>query len=385
MDNPVLEVYFIDVGQGDSTFIVTPGRKKILVDGGLKDRALRFLAWKYRLSDVDEAIPLVIDLLVTSHADEDHIGGLIPIVKHPKIQIKEIIHGGLATFNEGIYSEILGDTIIQNGEEYLVTRHNRLNELVDGTLSDTFDEWKKAIIAKGGINYHAVDASSSLINIGDPKITLKVLGPRLDENQADNTPIYRWFDTHSHTINGHSLILKLTHDNTVTLLLSGDLNIEGSKNLLEDANLSNLMDAHILKAPHHGSHEYHRPWLDSVNPQISIISSGDAPDHGHPRAKYLGAVGQSSRSNEPLVFSTEIAATFLEAGEEVEDVVDLSTEELEALDDNTLAILRTLFKRRLHGMINVRTDGEKLYAARRVATGYWWESYGPITPTTRSV
>jgi beta-lactamase superfamily II metal-dependent hydrolase len=32
-DDPVLEIYFIDVGQGDSTFIVTPGRKKILVDG----------------------------------------------------------------------------------------------------------------------------------------------------------------------------------------------------------------------------------------------------------------------------------------------------------------------------------------------------------------
>jgi len=52
-NNPVLEAYFIDVGQGDSTFIVTPGRKKILVDGGLNDQASRFLAWKYRLADVD--------------------------------------------------------------------------------------------------------------------------------------------------------------------------------------------------------------------------------------------------------------------------------------------------------------------------------------------
>ena len=47
-NNAALEAYFIDVGQGDSTFIVTPTRKKILVDGGLNDQALRFLAWKYR-------------------------------------------------------------------------------------------------------------------------------------------------------------------------------------------------------------------------------------------------------------------------------------------------------------------------------------------------
>jgi hypothetical protein len=46
-ENPVLEIYFIDVGQGDSTFIVTPGRKKILIDGGVNRRALGFLAWKY--------------------------------------------------------------------------------------------------------------------------------------------------------------------------------------------------------------------------------------------------------------------------------------------------------------------------------------------------
>jgi len=35
-------------------------------------------------------------------------------------------------------------------------------------------------------------------------------------------------------------------------------------------------------------------------------------------------------------------------------------------------------------MINVRSNGKRLYAARRVATGYWWESYGPLDPADRS-
>ena len=39
-----LEIYFIDVGQGDSTFIVTPGRRKILIDGGKRLRALGFVS-----------------------------------------------------------------------------------------------------------------------------------------------------------------------------------------------------------------------------------------------------------------------------------------------------------------------------------------------------
>ena len=63
-------MYFIDVGTGDSAIVVTPGRKKILIDGGLNKRALGFLAWKYRL---DKPNNLVIDLLVLTHADDDHI------------------------------------------------------------------------------------------------------------------------------------------------------------------------------------------------------------------------------------------------------------------------------------------------------------------------
>src|SRR6188508_344529 len=43
-NSTALEMYFIDVGQGDSTFIVTPGRKKVLIDGGVNRRALGFLA-----------------------------------------------------------------------------------------------------------------------------------------------------------------------------------------------------------------------------------------------------------------------------------------------------------------------------------------------------
>ncbi len=265
----------------------------------------------------------------------------------------------------------------------MVTRHDALDDLPDDKLSEMFRTWKKAIEDKGGITYRAVDASSPPISSGDPKIALAVLGPRLEKHALDNRPIYRWFGDSSHTINGHSVVLRLSYGD-VSLVLSGDLNIKGSKHLMEDHSLASLMDAHAFKAPHHGSSGYHPPWLEAVNPQLSVISSGDAPDHAHPRADFVAAVGKASRSKEPLVFSTEIAATFEEAGQEVAEEIDLSEEEREALDDSTLKKLRRLFKRRLHGMINVRTDGKNIYAARRVATGYWWESYGPMKPASRS-
>lgn len=380
--DPVLELYFIDVGQGDSTFIVTPARKKILVDGGSNDRAMRFLAWKYRLWEVNRDSPITIDLLVVSHADDDHIGGLIQLISNPKIKIKKIIHSGLAIFKQGKFQQKLGDLTTQNGEQYLITSHDTLNELDDRKLSKIFLTWKKAIIEKGHIDYHAVDSTSGRIDLGDSSICLEVLGPRVDRLSSDNGKIYRWFNNHAHTINGHCVVVKLSY-NKVKTLLSGDLNIDGSKNLLQDKDISKALDANVLKAPHHGSHEFYRPWLEAVNPQVSIISSGDDRDYGHPRAVFLGAIGNASRQP-ALVFSTEIAGNFVEVGKKLQKV-DLTTEERKHITDSALKKFKVLFTRRLHGMINVRTDGNVIYAARRVASAFLWEYYEIRNPSQRSL
>lgn len=79
--NAKLECYILDVGQGHATLIVTPGRRKILIDGGKGVAAGRTgeaeqeLNWKYQLNEPDASV--TIDLVVLTHADEDHIGGLI--------------------------------------------------------------------------------------------------------------------------------------------------------------------------------------------------------------------------------------------------------------------------------------------------------------------
>jgi hypothetical protein len=370
-----LELYFIDVGQGDSTFVVTPERKKILIDGGLNRRALGFLVWKYRLDK--EGPPIDIDLLVLSHADGDHLDGLIPIIRHPKIRVHRIVHSGIATFQSGAFTTSLGN--LDPSETYLTARHDSIDDLAGQDLSDSFDSWRQAIVDEGA-PYSAVDVTTGSLDVGDPEITINVLGPRLE--MQDGNTVYRWFKRPDLTINGHSVVLRLNYGN-VSVLFSGDLNMEGSKYLLEDPATAVEMDAQVFKAPHHGSHKFHLPLLEAIRPQVSVISSGDEPDHGHPRAVFVGAVGLASRSTMPLVFSTEIAATFVEAGERVEPEEDLSLEELDVRDTETNAVVRRVFKRRLHGMINVRTDGKQLYAARRVATGYWWESYGPITPAPR--
>jgi len=373
--SPVLEVYYIDVGQGDSTFIVTPDRKNILIDGGQNRRALGFLAWKYRLDKPGSSVD--IDLLVLTHADSDHINGLVPIINHPGITVRHIAHSGIATFKKGQYQTVLGDLDVTG--KFLVTRHSDLSGLGAANLSKEFSAWKESISRKN-IDYKAVDARDGDLDAGDAHVTIDIIGPRVD--LIDGKPAYKKYEDESKTINGHSVVLRLIYDN-VSFLFTGDINEKSTKYLMEDPSLTQKMDAHVLKAPHHGSHDFHLPFLEAVRPQVSIISSGDEPDHGHPRALFIGSVGRASRSDKPLVYSTEIAATFVESDQRItlKEDSDLENEDFTKIEANVKA--RLLFKQRLNGMINVRTDGQKIYSARRVAAGYWWESYDPLTPVSR--
>lgn len=365
MTKAALEIYYIDVGQGDAALVVTPNRKKILIDGGYNAQAKGFLQWKYQLGD-QTSPNLVIDLLVLSHADGDHLKGLIDILEHDKIEVLEIIHNGIGLF-DGM-DEKSGN--LSADEEYLESYHSQLVELQNLPLRNPFDDWI-ALIDQKNIPYSAVNHETEVIDIGDPKVSMTILGPVIERNQGGE-PHLKWFGDHGHTINGHSVVFCLQYDQ-VRMLFSGDINIEGGAHLIANPGTTQKLRAHILKTPHHGSHEFNPQFLEAVRPQISVVSSGDSPDHGHPRANFIGAIGLASRSKIPLVFSTEIASTFTDVNEI--DLSEIVSEEDLSIDD---IIGAHLFKKRLHGMINVRSDGKNLYAMRRVTAGYQWESYGPL-------
>jgi len=364
-----LEMYFLDVGQGDAAFIVTPNNTKILVDGGLHDRALGFLIWKYQLDNPNNTV--TIDHLFLSHADEDHVSGLIPLLEHPDITVNNIWHNGIGVYNDPSLNTPLG--VMTN--DRLRTRHSSIVDLGNTTLSDGFNDWIIAVSASAA-NYEALDATTGELDIGDPEIVLEVLGPVLE---PDGT--YDWFGNKAETINGHSLVFRLTCG-FVRTFFSGDLNTKGSQHILSRPNAALRLNSHIFKSPHHGSHDYYQPLLNAIAPMVTVISSGDSPDHGHPRASFLGGVGIAGRGDSPLIFCTEIAATFVDAGDNqaVDEAETTTLGDLDFSSSNANLTARRRFKKVLSGIINVRTDGHEIYTARRVRASYQWELYDPITP-----
>ena len=89
-DGPVLEIYVIDVGQGDGILVVTPEGHHLMIDGGnprprqpTRRNAADFVDWKfhedYRTDDTDPN-EINLDVLIASHADRDHFGGLQDVI-----------------------------------------------------------------------------------------------------------------------------------------------------------------------------------------------------------------------------------------------------------------------------------------------------------------
>lgn len=373
-----LELYFLDVGQGDAAFVVTPNNTKILVDGGLQDRALGFLIWKYRLDIAGNTV--TIDHLFLSHADGDHVKGLIPLLNHPQITINHIYHNGIGVFDSG-FDTVLGNV---SADDRLTTLHDSVADLngldlADDHHMDSFGDWIQAV-TDSGATYEALSSASGVFDVDDPAVTVEILGPR---REPDGVSL-AWFGDKPHTINGHSLVFRLTHD-FVRTFFSGDLNEDGSDHLMSAPGFALSVNAHIFKAPHHGSHDFSQHLFEAVNPMITVVSSGEIPDHGHPRAVFLGGLGLAGRGETPLVFSTALSALFMDAGDAaaiaaaaIDEPTTLGDLDFALAESNTIA--RRRFKKVLPGIINVRSNGEEMFAYRRVQPWYQWESYGPIDP-----
>jgi hypothetical protein len=159
---------------------------------------------------------------------------------------------------------------------------------------------------------------------------------------------YPWFKDSSHTRNGHSVVLKLTY-NQRSFLLGGDLNAASEEYLLQRyQGREDLIKSDVTKSCHHGASDFTVDFLKVISPHATVFSSGDNESYAHPRADALGASGRYGRGTCPLIFSTELARSVRKSG----DI--------------------------LFGMINLRSDGDKIVMAqmKEKASGRnLWDAY----------
>lgn len=389
----ILEVNFVDVGQGDGCHIVTPDDRHFIVDAGPADNMYRFLKWRFNLARANTVPPPF--AVVVSHSDSDHykgFGKIFGITKGARQQftINRIYHNGLVELS-GSGTDSLGTIVSKGGQDYVT-------DLCD---TDTAYRKRATSAAKQGQFVTTMNKSSApkqSLRLGDAPIYKKgnmeiaILGPAAEKvNGKDALAVFA--GNKGKTKNGHSVVIKLTIGK-LRLLLGGDLNTEAEYHLLRkfsgtdvaelkkqlgdkrisDAKRRNLeaqmqqaiakarktLEVDIAKSCHHGSADFTSEFLQALNPIATVISSGDNEPHTHPRPDTLGTIGKHSRGERSLIFSTELARS----GKEFVDVTKLPPGKKK---ERVVTV---------YGMINVRTDGDKVIVAQKLerkASGRDWD------------
>jgi beta-lactamase superfamily II metal-dependent hydrolase len=217
---------FLDVGQGDAVLIETPENHTVLVDGGRDERALQ------QLLETRGYFARTIDLLVITHPDADHIGGLSDIFR--AYNVRSVLMAGTQAPESETYQHLLR-MITKEGSTVIPARAEETVEM--GTL------------------------------------TLDVLYPseRTWGKDVDRQ-------------NPHSVVLRGTFQET-SFVLPGDITAAEERKLVRS---DTMLEADILKAAHHGSDSStSTAFLKAVDPEMVVISAGQNNRYGHPAEEVL--------------------------------------------------------------------------------------------------
>jgi len=362
-----LEIFFIDVRQGDGILIQTPEDRRILIDAGEFDDTHEFIRNKYRLDKPKNYIDF--DAIIATHSDADHTRGLFKILADPKIAVKRFYHNGLFRRqndqqdpgpHEG--NRVFGlldrpkatDTpTLTSDMKKLIAAMDKAEENLPVVIKKMEELGHRVDVPREGFVCKRLDAADRFLPPYDnpqKPLVIEVLWPLA--SKQDGKLSYPWYGNAGKTVNGNSVVLCVQHGNQ-RLLLTGDLNTAAMDDLLKiyptAAATPSSLEAHVYKAAHHGSQDFSVPFLQTVKPNAAVISSGDDRNdiHGHPRAVLVGTITRYSRCEKPAVFSTELAACFTRLTKD--EQTEFKAGEAQ------------LYERSIQGIIHFRSNGDKLY------------------------
>ncbi len=410
----LLEVYFIDVGQGDGVLVRTPDHKHILIDGGynrakqpIGKSAADFVDWKFTKDYGQTTIAL--DAMIASHCDADHYGGLWDLLAvdtddeldADAVTVGAFYHAGVSWWKEGS-GRSLGPKTDGHLTRLLGARASVGSALGSGSGPKLQGEWGQFLKT-----VHDQDCPISRLSQRDDwlpgfgagsSVRIRVLAPF--EVTKNGKPALKSLGNDSKNTNGHSVLLRLDHGRA-RILLTGDLNKAAQQQLFA-AYAGNRMEfaCDVAKGCHHGSDDVSLAFLQAMNAAATVISSGDAESHSHPRPKIVAASGLTgflTTANDeivtPLVYSTEIArsarigtpnrvivraaangpeTTFAPAQVDVEYTV-VNAGALQGERRRGTLSRRKIVDGLVYGLVNVRTDGETILCATLNENGGSWD------------
>ena len=243
-EDPTLDITFLDIGQGDATFIEFPDGQQMLVDCAIDARIIEALGRVMPFYDRD------IEYLVVTHPDLDHYGGCIDVLK--RFDVEHIVYNGMEKSYDDLWQEFNAaiEAHIQKGKPYTLTEEQFVWNISTTTINFLYPD-------------HSI--------LDDQNV------PNVEKQTGAN-------DT--------SIIIKLTYGDQ-DVLLTGDAEEDLEEYLI--STYGDQLDVEILKAGHHGSKTSSiQEFVSSTSPVDAIFSAGKNNKFGHPSPRVLKRFERSS-------------------------------------------------------------------------------------------
>lgn len=214
-----LRATFFETNRGDMIFIETPTGARLLIDGG-DDPDLAIANLESVLPPLDRRI----DVLLSTHPDADHIGGLQQVVEQ---------------FDVGV---IIASGVIHD--------------------SNIYKSWAQTIRAEPNV----ITAQPDLVVALDEEVLLRVVQTQCVVVECSN-------------FNDEGVVARLEYGE-ISFLLTGDVTAGGETDLIQTGE---QIKATVLKVGHHGSRtSTTQQFLDAVDPVLAIVTTGIKNQFGHP-------------------------------------------------------------------------------------------------------
>jgi competence protein ComEC len=220
----VLTVAFLDVGQGDALFIEAPNGSQMLIDGGVGMAVVRALGSVMPWHDRS------IDVIIATHPDLDHIGGLPDVLA--RYDVGMVLESGVT--DEGADQQAFLAAVEREGLATIPARHGMVLTL-------------------------------------DEDVHLTILFPDTDVSRFD--------------ANTGSIVARLTYGDT-SFLFTGDA--PASIETYLAGRYGEYLASDVLKLGHHGSRtSTHELFVGFVSPRYGIVSASCGNSYGHPHREVL--------------------------------------------------------------------------------------------------
>lgn len=266
-----LNIHFVDVGQGDCTFIVTTRKQTILIDGGGSTSKEYDVGKNTLLPYVLDRGYTKLDYIFISHFDQDHVAGILTILEELKVE-----------------------TVIIPKQEENTENYQKFLELIK-------EKRIKVNIVKKG----------DRVNI-EKNVYFDILWPEKEQIKEN-------------VINNNATVMKMYYGN-FSILFTGDIEEKAEEKILKVyEGKERLLNANILKVAHHGSKtSTTEKFLKWVNPKAALIGVGKNNLFKHPSEKTI----ENLRKHNVTIYRTdengEITITIDKNGEFLINCINLT-------------------------------------------------------------